>query len=440
MTKKSCKIKLSIIAVLTIVGLVLTFVSFVVPFTNTTYNGFFNAINYGYDVSGGKLAVYTVNDESLTEYEKSKKLENTATKLNSYFEALGFNVSKQGNDIRIEVSSTDYVKLEELYRTYNIDILSLLGSESGITFSSDSSTYNKDGYVDGSHIVNCSYSYVNGYWGVKIEFDEEGKSLFRSLTGSNTTIYMFVNSETSGQSIESTYWGGGEASSITLYYDNQQVAQAINYEIAALAKPVKLTQVSNNVITAGLNTSVKSVLGNQTTLLLIALVVLFVASLVFLSIRYKMFGVLSIMASLIFVVVYSFLLQSIPLVLMDFNGVLGVLFTYVALIIGMVEIFEKIRSEYAVGKKIPNSVRSGFKKNVLPTLEKYVFGIIFFAIFYIVGSVGLKTFAVCAFVGLFVNYFILFAILRGIVALYIPINSTNKKAYNLKREAVKDEI
>ncbi len=440
MTKKSCKIKLWIIAVLTIVGLVLTFVSFVVPFTNTTYNGFFNAINYGYDVSGGKLAVYTLNDDSLTEYEKSKKLENTAAKLNEYFEKLGFNVSKQGNDIRIEISSSDYVKVEDLYSRYNIDVFSLIGSESGITFSSDSSTYNKEGYVDGSHIEKCSYSYVNGYWGVKIEFDEEGKTLFRDLTGNNTTIYMFVNTTSSGQSIESDYWGGGEASSITLFYDNAQVAQAINYQIAALAKPVKLTQVSNNVISAGLNSSAKTVLGNETTLLCIALAVLFVAALTFLSLRYKMFGILSIMASLIFVVVYSFLLQSIPLVLMDFNGVMGVLFTFVILMVGMVEIFEKIRFEYSVGKKIPNSVRSGFKKNVLPTLEKYVFGLIFCAILYIVGSVGLKAFAVCAFVGLFVNYFILFVILRGIIALYIPINSTNKDAYNLKREAVKNEI
>ena len=97
-------------------------------------------------------------------------------------------------------------------------------------------------------------------------------------------------------------------------------------------------------------------------------------------------------------------------------------------------IFERIRREYAIGKKIPNSVRSGFSKNVLPTLEKYVFGIILCGILYIVGSVGLKALAVNVFVGLFVNYFVLFAVLRWICSLYMPINSTNKKSFNLKRE------
>ena len=125
---------------------------------------------------------------------------------------------------------------------------------------------------------------------------------------------------------------------------------------------------------------------------------------------------------------------------MDFNGVMGVLIVYSLLFVGEVSIFEKIRSEYAVGKKIPNSVKSGFNKNDMPTLEKYIFGLVFSAVLYIVGSVGLRALAVNIFVGLFVNYLILFAILRGICALYMPINSTNKKSFNLKREGKHDEI
>ena len=118
----------------------------------------------------------------------------------------------------------------------------------------------------------------------------------------------------------------------------------------------------------------------------------------------------------------------------------GVLLVYAVLVGNMVSIFEKIRSEYASGKKIPNSVQSGFKKNVLPVLERYIFLLIICAVMFIVGSTALKAIAVNVFVGLFVNYFTLFVALRGICSLYLPINSTNKKLYNLKRGDIKHEI
>ena len=57
MTKTRSKIKFVLIAFLLAIGLFLTFASFVIPTTNTTYRGFFGAINYGYDIAGGRLSV-----------------------------------------------------------------------------------------------------------------------------------------------------------------------------------------------------------------------------------------------------------------------------------------------------------------------------------------------------------------------------------------------
>ena len=441
MSKKRCKVKLWLIAILTLVGLFLTFVSFVIPTTNTTFNGFFNSINYGYDVSGGKLAMYEAYDDGLIGDELSSKLQNAVTKLNSSLGELGLYATKQGDQVRIEISESDYNNVEALYKNYQVDIFGLIGSEKGITFSSDSSTYNAEGYVDGADISESHYQYINGSWCVVINFTNSGTTKFKELTqkvadSADQKLYMYINGTSYGSGFEIS----NSISSLTLTATNQQTAEALALEISALAKPLNLKQVSNYVITPGLNTSTKAFLGNEKTLLLVALSLVFVSSLVFLVVRYRMFGVLTIMANLIFVVIYSFLLQSIPLVGMSFNGIMGVLLVYALLFSGEVEIFEKIRSEYALGKKIPNSVRSGFNKNVLTTLEKYVFGLVFCGVLYIVGSVGLKELAVNVFVGLFVNYLILFAILRGVCALYMPINSTNKKSFNLKREGKRNEI
>ena len=441
MSKKKCKVKLWLVAIFTLIGLVLTFVSFVIPMTNTTYNGFFNSINYGYDVSGGKLALYEAVDEELSSQELNSKLNSTVSKLNSSLGGLGLYATKQGNQVRIEISETDFNNVEKLYANYQVDIFALIGAEDGITFSSNSSNFKEEGYVDGADVLECHYEYINNSWCVVVNFTDSGKTKFKSLTkkivDESGSLYIFVNGTQYGRELSLD----NSVSSLTLSYnDNQQAAMAVSLEFSALSKPLNLKQISNNVINSGLNTSTKTFFGNVKMLLMVAFGFLFVTSFIFLCARYRMFGVLSIMANLIFVAVYSFLLQSIPLVKMDINGIMGVLTVYLLLFVGEVTIFEKIRKEYSLGKKIPNSVKSGFNKNVLPTLEKYIFGLIFSAVLYIVGSVGLKAFAVNVFVGLFVNYFVLFAILRGICALYMPINSTNKNSFNLKREGKYNEI
>ena len=439
MTKKKCKVKLWIIAILTLIGLFFTFVNFVVPTTNTTFNGFFNAINFGYDVNGGKLAVYDIYNDTMSDSEREIKLNQTVSRLNSSLGGLGLNVTKQLDQIRIEISSNDMVGVETLANTYGVDIFSLIGAEKGISFN-NGDKYDAEGSIGGEYIESCTYDYQN-QWFVQIEFNEEGKKLFKDLTSkiaesTSGTLNMYINGEKYGSGFEID----SAISSLTLTATNQQAAKALSLQISALAKPVALTQVTNDTISAGLNTSTKMFFGNQTTLMLVGLALVVAATIALLCVRYRMLGAMATMCLLIFTALYTFLLQSIPLVLMDVNGILGALATYVILVGGMVSVFEKIRSEYALGKKIPNSIRSGFKKNLLPTLEKYVFGLLFTSVLYIVGSVGLKAFAVSLFVGLFVNYFVLFVALRGSCILYMNINATNKKAYNLKREAVKHEI
>jgi len=438
MTKKRCKVKLVLVSILTLIGLFLTFFSFVIPTTNTTFRGFFNAINYGYDVSGGKLAVYECNDDSIVGNELDNKLSTTVAKLNAAFNGMGLNVTKQGEQVRIEISNADMQDINVLASTYGVDVFSMIGAEKGISFNGGDK-YNDADSITGEYIEKCTYDYQN-QWVVNIEFTAEGKELFKAMTGKLTnegkSLKMYINGEQYGSGFEI----GGAVSSLTLTATNQQSAEALSLQISALAKPINLSQISSNVINSGLNTSTKAFFGNQQTLMIVGAIVIFASLVAFLCIRYRMLGLLGSLSLLIFVVLYSFLLQSIPLVLMDVNGIMGALATFVLLGAGMIAVFEKIRQEYNLGKKIPNSVRSGFKKNLLPILEKYIFGVIFAAILFVVGSVGLKAFAVSLFVGLFVNYFVLFVVLRGLSNYYITINPTKKNAYNLNREARKNEI
>ena len=450
MSKTRSKIKLIIVAILTILGLLLTFVSFVVPTTNTTFKGFFNAINYGYDLNGGQLVTYKVAEpENYTEEELSTALDETVFRLSSAFSSRGLNVTRQGDTVRIEVSTYDSSSISDLMtRAGASDIFTLIGAEKGISFNTDSSNADAEGSITTEYVAGCELgsSQANGsesVYPITINFTPKGQELLKEMTKSTDSsstkkLYMYLNGNnyySSGFEMSS-----GGVSSITLSSSSQEAAVALYLQVSALAKPLQLTVVSNNTITGGLSTAVGNFFGNPMTMLYVAIALSLLAIIVLLIVRYRMLGVLSIMSFGIFIAVYAFLLQSIPLVSMDLCGLLGVAFTFYLLAGAMVDIFERVRYEYSLGKKIPNSVTSAFKKKALPTLEKYVFLIILCAVFYIVGSVSIKSFAVSLFIGLFVNYFTLFVALRGTCLSYININPTKKKFYNLKREATHNEF
>ena len=445
MTKKRSIVKLCIIAVLVIIGLVLTFASFIIPTTATTFNGFFKAINFGYDVNGGYVAMYEPADSSITGYELENNVKKTITKLNSALSGFGFNITQQKNNIRVEISNVSY---QELSSKYSVNVFGLIGAEKGITFSSSSSNEFEEGFVSGKHIKKCSYSYAgqinsdgsDGYV-ILVEFDDEGKKAFKELTqkiaDDSGKLYMFMDGEDASN-------GGYEmesgVSSLTLTTTTEASARAMTMQLNILAKPMEFKTLMSGKTTAGLNSSTGFFIGNETTLILFALAIIYLASIIFMCVRYRILGVMGSVSVLVFTILYTFLLQSIPLVLLDFSGIMGVFATFVLLIASNITAFEKIKKEYAIGKKIPNAVTSGFRKTILPTLEKYCFLLVACAILYLIGIAGLKNFAVSLFIGLFVNFFAIYVVTRGLCKIYLPINSSNKKLYNLKREAIKDEV
>ena len=176
-------------------------------------------------------------------------------------------------------------------------------------------------------------------------------------------------------------------------------------------------------------------------MLIIALAVILVATFVFMILRYGILGVLADLAYVFYAIIFVFLLQAIPLVNLSIGGLVGVLISYVILIDATVIVFEKIRKEYAAGKKIPNSVMSGFKKSIRPTLETHIILLVLCFATYFVGVKAFSDLSASLFIGLFVSYFTVFVIIRGFAKLYLTIDSIHPKTYNLKkREGKKNEI
>ena len=97
------------VAVLTVIGILLSVCSFTFPGTSTKYNGFANSISLGLDLAGGISAVYDCSpsaDGGTQDLDKAidatiRRLTDVITK--EYSEAT---IARQGNTkIRIEVPS-----------------------------------------------------------------------------------------------------------------------------------------------------------------------------------------------------------------------------------------------------------------------------------------------------------------------------------------------
>lgn len=429
MTKKYNRIKFCVIALIAVIGLVLTFFSFNVPTTTTTFRGFFNALPLDYDVNGGTMAVYEAQkDEEISQADFEKDLTVAVDNLSKTLSPHGYEVVKlDGNLVRVSASAFNSSK----------SIFNLIGSKEGVNITRDS-TGEEEG-ITGEDIESCiaSYQSMAETWGVTINFTEEGGEKFFDLTteaAANTedqNLYFYVDGQLLSQVSVSEAISGGTT---FISMDTQSSAESYALQISTVSNNIYFKEISNG--------KTSSPLGNNFVLMLIiALAVILVATFVFMILRYGILGVLADLAYVFYAIIYIFLLQAIPLTNLSLAGIVGTLISYIVLIDATVMVFERIRKEYASGKKIPNSVMSGFKKTIRPTLETHIILLVLCFATYFIGVKALSDLSVSLFIGLFVSYFTVFVVLRGFAKLFLTIDSIHPKTYNLKkREGKKNEI
>ncbi len=429
MTKKYNRIKFCVIALIAVIGLVLTFFSFNVPTTTTTFRGFFNALPLDYDVNGGTMAIYEAQkDDEISQADFEEDLNNAISNLSKTLSSKGYEVVRlDGNLIRVDASAFNSTS----------SIFNLIGSKDGVNITKDSTGETVG--VTGADIESCiaSYQSMAGTWGVTINFTEEGGDKFFDLTEevagseSDKTLYFFVDGQLLSKVSVSEAISGGTT---FISMETQSAAESYALQISTVSNNIYFKEISNGKTTAPIG-------NNFVLMLIIALAVILVATFVFMILRYGILGVLADLAYVFYAIIYIFLLQAIPLTNLSIAGIIGTLISYIVLIDATVMVFEKIKKEYYSGKKIPNSVMSGFKKTIRPTLETHIILLVLCFATYFVGVKAFSDLVVSLFIGLFVSYFTVFVALRGFAKLFLTIDSIHPKTYRLKkREGKKNEI
>ncbi|MBR1925294.1 MAG: protein translocase subunit SecD [Clostridia bacterium] len=428
MNKPTAIKRFIILIVFMVIGFLLTFCSFEIPFTNYTYNGFANSIKLGLDIKGGVLLIGDASpseDRDSTNFEQDLKA--TQERLSSVLASEGYTEAvvtiQQGNRIRVEVPDVNDPEA----------VLNLIGTPQKIEFRLD-----KDGeaVITGKHIKSVGASYQPSSssgseyeWGVTVNFTAEGESLFYQLTSdalntSEKKIYIFANGEEISEPTVSTAIRG--STFISGSYD-QKGAEDFALQIMSGTFSVDLNWGETSVISATLGV-------NALKYGLIAGIVGLVLIFAFMCWRYRMMGLLSSFALCFYIIIVMFLLQAIPYVQLTLEGIAGIILSIGMAIDANIIIFERIKEEYKQGKRLNLAINTGFKKGMPAIIDSNITTFIACVILMIFGTSSIQGFAITLFIGVAVSMFTSLVITRGLLNMYYPLNSTKPRYYALKRE------
>ncbi len=440
MAKRISRINFVFMSIIVAIGIFLSVCSFKIPFYVNDYASFAGAINLSYDIGEGQTAVFEVKPTSsevstLTDEQLIDTVEFVRNVL-SMFGASYSQVGLEGeNMIRAEIveSSTSESLMNALSDRQEIIIR---GEET-----EEATKYD----ISAQRIKRCSVSYQQTSstsstysFGVLIEFDDLGKSQYKELTeyvadNGNTVYFYSVDGEQLGSLTEitravSTGYTFLPQESI----QNETDASMFAVNVMMGSKNVKLDIKENSVSSAYLGY-------NSLTYVVISLVVAFVIIAIFMIVRYRDLGLLAMFTSLINIVLYLFLLQALPIVTLSISGVIGCVVGFALTVYCHTIVFEKIRSEYAKGKKIPLSFKLGFKNSTLSVVDVSVVVVIASVILYAVGFDILKSFAIPLFIGGILGMFSTLVLTRVFTKWYLPLNSTKASHLSLKKEFANED-
>lgn len=425
MKKKSSIIKLTLIGVALAIGIVLSVFSFKLPFGFYNYKSFASSIKLGLDLKGGIYAVYDTNSDGVDNFQS--KLEGTQSRLQDLLVDKGYSEAvvtiEDNTRLRVEVPDVDDPKAIFTLIGKPAQLLFYLGDDnSSEPFMSGKNVVSAEGYYDSQQAKPV----------VSLVLDDEGRKAFGKVTtdnvGKNITIYSVTEGEDPSIVSQAKINEGittGRAQ-ITMSGSDATAAKELATQIMSGTFDVELTLLSSDVISP--------TLGEQALKLgIIAGAIGLFLVVVFLIWRYRLFGVVAAIALTIYTVLMLFFLAVFPWVQLTLPGIAGIILSLGMAVDGNVIIYERIRDEYAAGKSILASLNAGFKKAMVAIFDSNITTVIAAIVLIIFGTGTISGFGVTLLIGILLSMFTSLLVTRGLCKYFTAINSTNAKAYGLKR-------
>ncbi len=426
MKKKSSIVKLTLIGVALAIGIVLSVFSFKLPFGFYNYKSFASSIKLGLDLKGGIYAVYDTNSDGADNFQS--KLEGTQDRLQSLLVSKGYSEAvvtiEDKTRLRVEVPDVDDPKA----------IFELIGQPAELQFYLGKNNTDGTMFMTGKEVVSAEgyYDSQQGKPIVSLVLTDEGRKIFGEITTNNVNGTISIYSVTKGEdptlvssaTINEAITTG--RAQITMSGTDATAAKELATKIMSGTFDVELTLLSSDVIspTLGEQALKLGIIAGAIGLLLVV---------AFLIWRYRLFGVVAAVALGIYTVLMLFFLAVFPWVQLTLPGIAGIILSLGMAVDGNVIIYERIRDEYAAGKSILAAVNAGFKKAMVAIFDSNITTVIAAIVLIIFGTGSISGFGVTLLIGILLSMFTSLLVTRGLCKYFTAINSTNAKAYGLKR-------
>ena len=430
MTKKRAIKSIVFVVLLFIVGILLAFCKIDIPFTTSTYNGFINSIKLGLDVSGGVTAVYDARlaDEN-SGIDLETAIESTKNRLESILAERGYTeatiTTQQGNRIRVEVPDVEDPQ----------EVFDLIGNPAMLSFKTTEDP-NAESVITASDISNVKYDIQDGEHGVVLDFTSEGRQKFSDLTeelsASNGSVYVYLGTELFTTLTVQEHITDG-STFISGNMDTRTEAEEFALRIMSGTFSAELSLYESSVVSATLGM-------NAISTGLIAAIVGLILIFIFMAFMYRTFGLMADIALMFYVILVLFFLQAIPLVQLTLPGIAGIILSLGMAVDANIIIFERIKDEYKRGKRIPASVKGGFKRATAAILDSNITTLMVCVVLYLLGTGAIKGFAITLFIGIVVSMFTAIFVTRWLINICLAFNSTKETHYNLYREEGVNEV
>ena len=364
MTKRRSRCLFIIFAIILVVCLIASFVNFTYPFSVKgnyySYSSFLSNMKLGEDLDSSVKIVYRT-ETGVDDYDKQRQA--TMHELREILKAEGYydvNLAEYGDDgIALTVGNI-------LNKDEENKVLDLFSNPANISFAMENdhtkafanakdvkSVTAKSGQSyaeDGVNIVNVNY--------VEIEFKDSVKDRIAKDTSSGGTMYIFF----------------GETLFTSMSMSGGITEGVIQMQSSIFTDKVTTQTYANRIKTGTLSLSLTKLYSSTNTpsygngagvLVGIALAVMFIVGTIYMIVKYKHLGWLSMFANLFYLVIGMFLIQSIPLVHINLGGILAIILSYMLLLDGTIAIFDGAKKNYQSDVKLHIALKSSQKDNLM---------------------------------------------------------------------------
>ena len=267
--------------------------------------------------------------------------------------------------------------------------------------------------LTGKHLKGAQMSFDQQTYQpqVDLELNSEGEKLFAAITKKNLgkPVAIYLDGQPISIPVVQSEIPNGKAIISGRFTQNEAKELANRLNAGALPVPIKLISQQTIGASLGFDSLQKSLRAGLVGLILVA---------IFMIIYYRLPGLVSVFALLVYVAIVLSVYKLLPVTL-TLAGIAGFILSLGIAVDANVLIFARMREEMKNGKSLSQSVQEGFRRAWLSIRDSHVTTILGAAVLYIFTSSFVKGFALTLGIGVLTSLLTAVLVTRSFLDVFI---------------------